>query len=1214
MLFSCATTRPTIFRPRLMLVGSEGQGQTTHLAPAIIHQMENLPCHVLDLPTLYAVTAKTPEESCANVFHEAKRKCPSILYLPYMDQWWDVMADTLRATLLTLIHDLDPALPLLLLATSERPYHMLDPMLRSLFSMYSCEVNIMRNPNKEERHGFFKDLLLSQAFKAPPQKKQAEVMLNLLTKHPNDIQKKRNKPKLSKSKGHKCLPNFIYPFGKFESSESQPGNKGIEVDRVHTLNKKCTRRGVNIPMKNASDSLAKLDNLKLKLYNPPCVNPCHRMVLRSRAHLINHLNSNQSARIWQPPITCAVYKSSCPALRSDRFTRLRSTRACSKTWHKKVFKRSVPCHQRNFKKPNNAPCQVTKCIKMPSLQTKLSTSKAWNYPNQELSSRHERYTRRLQRLEARMCELTNRHPSDWADKHRSDFCALSARHLRYLRRLRRVESALHKAHAGGEHLQRHCPPSTSAQSSLSCGSFQMLYKKKDKLDKFERNFSLPLNLKALAAPQIGKRHQKTHKRATLKSVQRKKCGKNSASFMAKLHCNLSKKRRNHCAQHMLESLPLAAPPKPRDLSPEELALLEEKEELTLMELRIFLRDVLNKLGTDKKFSIFAKPVNIEDAADYYDIIEHPMDLSSMMAKIDLHEYSTVRDFLNDVDLICSNALEYNPDRGPMDRVIRHRACALKDTAYAIIKTELDKEFEKTCAEIQESRKRRGQKSSTVPNFYNTRLKHGNSSRPQTSAAATASYLDKPQLTRTIPKPDGERFSRRVRGLDTDPVPPLESVEKVFKSSRSAASPTRENMSSGNSKENRDDDSVLSKKEQDEEDKGHSDTEAIKTSKEASDTSKTLENSIAEETKDAKTNNTASSVNSSKKKRSACVWCRPKRKRRRLGLPKSAGKTDGNEKDDAGDSNEEDGDLSMEDEEEVENEIQLSNLGVDQQLAIDTSECAGKMTGAKNFVPKGKSTCSPASVPLGVNTRRSSMSPRLATMTPHQASKTANNVKDEKSKTETSVKETDNTYPHPEGVDSIASKNTKGLLLKSSAEGSSSTPSQGHASSSVGSETTAELGARDKPSVVKRLDLDMVITDSGHGSSLESNGDSRDSTDHKDGLRVQGSSPISKALPAIEALVNSNANCSSDLRTTAAAILTAPKQTVVTDVPRMTHLLNRLVVRSDGFTVERLEKIYSQLSQLIYKHRQNYNKIPLTEAMEGKVEDLTTQTIPGTSKH
>lgn len=44
-----------------------------------------------------------------------------------------------------------------------------------------------------------------------------------------------------------------------------------------------------------------------------------------------------------------------------------------------------------------------------------------------------------------------------------------------------------------------------------------------------------------------------------------------------------------------------------------------------------------------------------------------------------------------------------------DRLIRHRACALRDTAYAIIKEELDEDFEKLCEEIQESRKKRGRK-------------------------------------------------------------------------------------------------------------------------------------------------------------------------------------------------------------------------------------------------------------------------------------------------------------------------------------------------------------------------------------------------------------------------------------------------------------------------------------------------------------------------
>lgn len=43
----------------------------------------------------------------------------------------------------------------------------------------------------------------------------------------------------------------------------------------------------------------------------------------------------------------------------------------------------------------------------------------------------------------------------------------------------------------------------------------------------------------------------------------------------------------------------------------------------------------------------------------------------------------------------------------IDRLIRHRACALKDTVHAIIRDELDEDFEKTCLEIRESRIKRG---------------------------------------------------------------------------------------------------------------------------------------------------------------------------------------------------------------------------------------------------------------------------------------------------------------------------------------------------------------------------------------------------------------------------------------------------------------------------------------------------------------------------
>ena len=43
-----------------------------------------------------------------------------------------------------------------------------------------------------------------------------------------------------------------------------------------------------------------------------------------------------------------------------------------------------------------------------------------------------------------------------------------------------------------------------------------------------------------------------------------------------------------------------------------------------------------------------------------------------------------------------------------DKTIRHRACALRDTAHAFTTAELDPEFESLCQEIVESRRRRGQ--------------------------------------------------------------------------------------------------------------------------------------------------------------------------------------------------------------------------------------------------------------------------------------------------------------------------------------------------------------------------------------------------------------------------------------------------------------------------------------------------------------------------
>uniref|UniRef100_A0A8C1VKW6 ATPase family AAA domain containing 2B n=1 Tax=Cyprinus carpio TaxID=7962 RepID=A0A8C1VKW6_CYPCA len=74
--------------------------------------------------------------------------------------------------------------------------------------------------------------------------------------------------------------------------------------------------------------------------------------------------------------------------------------------------------------------------------------------------------------------------------------------------------------------------------------------------------------------------------------------------------------RRRKAVSALEVLTLAEDPGPRQLSPEEQRRLEEQEENTLRELRLFLRDVTKRLATDKRFQIFSKPVDIEEVGCY----------------------------------------------------------------------------------------------------------------------------------------------------------------------------------------------------------------------------------------------------------------------------------------------------------------------------------------------------------------------------------------------------------------------------------------------------------------------------------------------------------------------------------------------------------------------------------------------------------------------
>ncbi|VDL23777.1 unnamed protein product [Hymenolepis diminuta] len=92
---------------------------------------------------------------------------------------------------------------------------------------------------------------------------------------------------------------------------------------------------------------------------------------------------------------------------------------------------------------------------------------------------------------------------------------------------------------------------------------------------------------------------------------------------------------------------------------EEAKAIENRDRL-LRRFRMALRNFLYNIRRDRRFTAFLRPVSKEDAPDYNRIIRRPMSVSQIRKKIDNDEYMSVEPFKGDLKLICTNALEYNP--------------------------------------------------------------------------------------------------------------------------------------------------------------------------------------------------------------------------------------------------------------------------------------------------------------------------------------------------------------------------------------------------------------------------------------------------------------------------------------------------------------------------------------------------------------------------
>ena len=144
-----------ICKPHLLICGERGSGQQ-YLGAAILNLLEGFQVQNLDLATMFGDVTRTPELCIVQTFIEARRHQPSIIFIPNIDTWFDVMPHSAKAVLSGLLRNLRSNEKILLLGIAERTYDELDTEIKLTLGFLG-ELNIatLSNPSLEARRKFF---------------------------------------------------------------------------------------------------------------------------------------------------------------------------------------------------------------------------------------------------------------------------------------------------------------------------------------------------------------------------------------------------------------------------------------------------------------------------------------------------------------------------------------------------------------------------------------------------------------------------------------------------------------------------------------------------------------------------------------------------------------------------------------------------------------------------------------------------------------------------------------------------------------------------------------------------------------------------------------------------------------------------------------------------------------------------------------------------
>nr|VWP00373.1 Threonine dehydratase (EC (Threonine deaminase) [Ganoderma boninense] len=156
MMQSMETLR--VYRPRVALHGPVGMGQS-YIAAAALHHLEGYHVQSLDLGSLLADSTRSPEAAIVQLFVEAKRHQPSVVYIPSLVGWCAAVTETARTTVRAMLDTLSPTDPVLLLAVVDGPFSQLPRDVRQWFGPIRENRVALISPSAPQRDAFFDGLL-----------------------------------------------------------------------------------------------------------------------------------------------------------------------------------------------------------------------------------------------------------------------------------------------------------------------------------------------------------------------------------------------------------------------------------------------------------------------------------------------------------------------------------------------------------------------------------------------------------------------------------------------------------------------------------------------------------------------------------------------------------------------------------------------------------------------------------------------------------------------------------------------------------------------------------------------------------------------------------------------------------------------------------------------------------------------------------------------